>query len=43
MTIAEAFGFSWESQKEPWHLRHFLGDEVSFAVLQVEAFIASMS
>lgn len=31
------FGFSWESQSEPWHLRHVLGDEVASAVKAYEA------
>lgn len=32
ITNAIRFGFSWESQSEPWHLRHVLGDEVAPAV-----------
>jgi hypothetical protein len=31
-----AFGFSWELQSEPWHIRYVLGDEIPQAVLDIE-------
>lgn len=34
---AERFGWSWEAQSEPWHLRYFAGDHVPQAVLDYEA------
>lgn len=30
------FGFSWESQAEPWHIRYYAGDKIPQAVLDVE-------
>jgi hypothetical protein len=33
---AERFGFSWELQSEPWHLRYVAGDAVPAAVLAFE-------
>lgn len=33
---AVRFGFSWEMQIEPWHLRYYAGDKVPQAVLDVE-------
>lgn len=33
---AERFGWSWELQSEPWHLRYTAGDMVPVAVLQFE-------
>lgn len=33
---AERFGFSWELQSEPWHLRYVTGDAVPAAVLAYE-------
>jgi LAS superfamily LD-carboxypeptidase LdcB len=30
---ADDFGFSWEVQSEPWHLRYVAGDKVPAAVL----------
>lgn len=33
---AERFGFSWELQSEPWHLRYVTGDNVPAAVLAFE-------
>ena len=32
LTNAARFGWSWESQSEPWHLRHVTGDNVTRAV-----------
>lgn len=34
---AERFGFSWELQSEPWHIRYVAGDAVPQAVLDFEA------
>ena len=34
---AARFGFSWELQSEPWHLRYVAGDAVPAAVLAFEA------
>ena len=33
---AERFGFSWELQSEPWHLRYVKGDEIPQAVRDFE-------
>lgn len=33
---AVKFGFSWETQSEPWHIRYYAGDKVPAAVLAVE-------
>lgn len=33
---AEDFGWSWELQSEPWHLRYFAGDDIPNAVLAHE-------
>lgn len=33
---AERFGFSWELQSEPWHIRYVAGDDVPAAVLAFE-------
>ena len=33
---AERFGFSWELQSEPWHLRYVAGDEIPEAVREFE-------
>lgn len=33
---AERFGFSWELQSEPWHIRYFMGDKLPSAVLLYE-------
>jgi hypothetical protein len=33
---ADLFGFSWEAQSEPWHLRLFTGDHTPAAVLDFE-------
>jgi hypothetical protein len=40
---AESFGFAWELQSEPWHIRHMPGDAVTQRVLDVEAFLAAMA
>lgn len=37
---AERFGFSWELQSEPWHIRYVTGDVIPQAVLDYEASIA---
>lgn len=37
---AHRFGFSWELQSEPWHIRYVAGDQVPAAVLQWEGFLA---
>jgi hypothetical protein len=29
---ADWFGFSWELQSEPWHLRYYVGDRVPLKV-----------
>ena len=34
---ADKFGFSWELQSEPWHVRYFAGDQIPAAVLAYEA------
>lgn len=34
---ADRFGFSWEVQTEPWHLRYYRGDNIPSAVLAYEA------
>lgn len=34
---AARFGFSWELQSEPWHIRYVAGDQVPFAVLALES------
>jgi LAS superfamily LD-carboxypeptidase LdcB len=39
---AERFGFSWELQSEPWHIRYVAGDNVPKVVLEWEAFAASL-
>lgn len=39
---AERFGFSWELQSEPWHICYVAGDNVPQAVLDWEAFAASL-
>lgn len=36
------FGFSWELQSEPWHIRYVRGDSVTQMVLDLEAFLASV-
>lgn len=46
-TLAEAFGWSWETNPalrthEPWHLHYFPGDEVPQRVLDIEAFFAGL-
>lgn len=33
---ADRFGFSWELQSEPWHLRYVTGDQVPAAVIAFE-------
>ena len=33
----EKYGFSWEVQSEPWHIRYVAGDNVPQAVLDFEA------
>jgi hypothetical protein len=33
---AGEFGWSWELQSEPWHLRYVAGDEVPAAVIEFE-------
>ena len=33
----EKFGFSWEVQSEPWHIRYVCGDNLPQAVLDFEA------
>lgn len=33
---AHRYGFSWELQSEPWHLRYVVGDNIPEAVLQAE-------
>lgn len=33
---AQKYGFSWEMQSEPWHIRYVTGDIVPIAVLDVE-------
>lgn len=34
---ADEYGWSWELQSEPWHLRYFAGDTIPAAVLAFEA------
>lgn len=33
---ADEYGWSWELQSEPWHLRYFAGDDIPAAVLAFE-------
>lgn len=33
---ADDYGFSWEAQSEPWHIRYFTGDRIPQAVLDFE-------
>lgn len=33
---ADKFGFSWEVQSEPWHIRYYAGDKIPSAVLLYE-------
>lgn len=33
---ADSFGFSWEAQSEPWHLRYYAGDRTPRAVIEQE-------
>jgi peptidoglycan hydrolase-like protein with peptidoglycan-binding domain len=40
---AERFGFSWELQSEPWHIRYVAGDTLPQAVLDWERFAASLA
>lgn len=35
---AHRFGFSWELQSEPWHIRYVTGDAIPAAVLEWETF-----
>lgn len=39
--LVPQFGFSWELQSEPWHIRYVTGDRIPQRVLDVEAFINS--
>jgi hypothetical protein len=36
---AGTFGFSWELQSEPWHVRHFVGNDVTQRVKDIEKFL----
>lgn len=38
---ATKYGWSWELQSEPWHLRYVAGDVIPPAVLDVEAYLAA--
>lgn len=38
---APRFGFSWEAQSEPWHLRYTEGDNIPQKVLDVENWLAN--
>lgn len=38
---AESFGFSWEAQSEPWHIRLVTGDVPSQRVRDIEAFLGT--
>lgn len=40
---AHLFGFSWELQSEPWHIRYVAGDDLPAKVLEWEAFAASLT
>ena len=40
--LAPKYGFSWELQSEPWHIRYVAGDDLPQAVLDMEAFIAGV-
>lgn len=40
---ATKYGWSWELQSEPWHLRYCAGDHTPQAVLDVEAFLAAQA
>jgi LAS superfamily LD-carboxypeptidase LdcB len=33
----DKYGFSWEIQSEPWHIRYVCGDKLPQAVLDYEA------
>lgn len=39
---ALSLGWSWESQKEPWHIRYIDGDNLPQRVLDIEAFLANI-
>jgi LAS superfamily LD-carboxypeptidase LdcB len=43
LSQALEFGFSWELDSEPWHIRYFPGDEIPQAVLASEAAAALAS
>lgn len=34
---ADRYGFSWELQSEPWHLRYYAGDKIPLAVRRASA------
>jgi len=41
VVTAPAFGFSWESQDEPWHIRYVTGDRIPQRVLEFEHAVVS--
>lgn len=41
LDVADLFGWSWESQSEPWHINYVRGDKIPDAVLQTEAWLSS--
>lgn len=38
---ADDFGFCWEAQSEPWHIRFYVGDNLPQRVLDVENWLAN--
>jgi LAS superfamily LD-carboxypeptidase LdcB len=40
---AASFGFSWELNSEPWHIRHMVGNDVTQRVKDVEAYLAAVN
>ena len=38
---AVSFGFAWELVKEPWHIRHIYGDDVSQRVKDCDKWVAA--
>lgn len=39
---APLYGFSWESQAEPWHIRYVAGDAIPAAALNFEAVVVAL-
>lgn len=41
LDVAEAYGWSWESDKEPWHIHYWRGDDIPGFVIDAEAEIVA--